>query len=81
MKILKYLVVILFASVLAWTVAYFGVFMSRGDSFTTEFYFSYFKLAWFSEGAGELVVFIWLCSLVLFLPFAAASIWFVRRKM
>ena len=80
MRFLKYFVSILFAYALAWTVAYFGFSLTEGDSFTPEFYFSYFKLAWFSNGAGELVGFIWLCSLILFLPFAAASIWLVKRK-
>ncbi len=80
MKIFKYFALILFTYALAWTVTYFGVFMSRGDRFTPELYFSYMKLAWFFKGSGELVGFIWVCSLVLFVPFAATSIWLVRKK-
>ena len=70
MNILKYLAAILLAYFLAWTVAYFGVFVSRGDGFEPEFFFSYMEFAWFSQGDGKLVGLMWLCSLSLLVPSA-----------
>jgi hypothetical protein len=54
------------------------MFLSRGDGLDFSHYFEYFGLAWSFHG-GELPSFIWLFSLIAFLPLAGLSVFVVRR--
>jgi hypothetical protein len=62
----------------AWTACFAVMFMLRGDTVPWDLYFSYFALAWTFRG-GELPVFIWLSSLVVFIPLAVLVLIAMRR--
>jgi len=63
----------------AWTMAYAGMLLSRGDGLDFSYYFAYLGWAWIFRG-GELPTFIWYFSLLLFLPLAVTSIFLLRRN-
>ena len=60
----------------AWSIAYLLAFASRGDSISFEYYFEYLWLGWSFSG-GELVMFIWYLSALIFFVFLVA--WFGVR--
>jgi len=62
----------------AWTVAYVGMFLGRGDGLDFNYYFEYLRLAWTFQG-GELPTYIWYLSFLLFLPLAATSLFLLTR--
>jgi len=67
---------------LAWTLAYSYVFVSRGDGLDFGHYFEYLFLAWAFNGF-ELPMLIWLISLVIFVPLAVLEgliIWRLNKK-
>jgi len=61
----------------AWTTSYGAMFLSRGDGLDFRYFFEYLVLAWTFRG-GELVTFIWIGSLVVYLP--SVSVIFLLRK-
>src|SRR5262245_1516862 len=71
----KYIVLLAAVYVAAWTVSYAAVLASRGDGLDFTWYFEYWGLAWTFRG-GELPSFIWLCSIIVFVPLAV----FVLRR-
>jgi hypothetical protein len=54
------------------------MFVLRGDTVPWDLYFTYLALAWTFRG-GELPVFIWLSSLVVFIPLAVLVLIAMRR--
>jgi hypothetical protein len=76
--ILKYTLGLAAAYFLAWTVSYLFIFLTRGEGFDFSYYFQYLALAW-TFRAGELPLFIWLFSLIGFLPLAWLVIFLLRR--
>ena len=66
------------AYVVAWTTAYALMLVLRGDGLDFSHYFEYLGLAW-TFRAGELPLFIWLFSIMGFLPLAAFVIILFRR--
>jgi hypothetical protein len=72
-KIFKHAVGLLVAYFVAWTAAFVGMSSSRGESAPWDLYWSYFTMAW-TFHAGELPLFIWLFSVVAFVPLAALVI-------
>lgn len=83
MSLLRYIVLLVAAYLAAWTVSYAFMFVSRGDGLDFTYFFEYFRLAWTFSG-GELPSFIWLFSIMVFLPLAGLSMYalsrFKRRK-
>lgn len=69
------LAVIYFA---AWTLAYVCIFVSRGDGLDFSHYFEYLALAWTFSG-GELPLFIWLFSVIAFLPLVVIVVYLLRK--
>ena len=70
---LKYAVALLATYLLAWTASYVYMFVSRGDSLDFSHYLEYFVLAWTFNGL-EIPTFIWLFSIVTFVPLAVIVI-------
>jgi hypothetical protein len=62
----------------AWTVSYVLIFLSRGDGLDVSYYGEYFVAAWTGR-AFELPGFIWLFSIAIFAPFAVLAIALIRR--
>tara|TARA_R110002049_G_scaffold15246_1_gene62601 strand:- start:1080 stop:1298 length:219 start_codon:yes stop_codon:yes gene_type:complete len=56
----------------AWTVSYTLTIVSRGEGRDFTCFLEYFRLAWTFRG-GELPSFIWLFSILVFLPLAGLS--------
>ena len=79
-KVLSYAVALIGAYVVAWTLSYLFVFLSRGDGLDLRYFVEYLALAW-SFQAGELPAFIWLLSLAAFLLLAPLAIVLVRRLL
>lgn len=77
-RLLKYAVVLAVVYLAAWTVAYAVMFVSRGDGLDFTYYFEYLRLAWTFSGE-ELPSFIWLFSILAFLPLAGLSVFLLRR--
>jgi hypothetical protein len=77
-KLLKYAVVLVPVYLAAWTASYTYMFLSRGDGWDFSFFFEYLGLAWTFSG-GELPTFIWLFSIIGFLPLAGLSIFLLWR--
>ena len=75
---LKYAVALLATYLVAWTASYVFMFVSRGDGFDFRYYWEYFVLAWTFNGL-EVPTFIWLFSIVAFLPLAALVVILMRR--
>jgi hypothetical protein len=79
MKILlKYVVVLVAAYLVVWTASYMVVMHGEGDGLDFSLFFSYLKWAWTFSG-GELPTFIWLFSVIAFLPLAALAVFLLRR--
>ena len=76
--LLRYAVVLVAVYLVAWTAAYAVMFVSRGDGLDFTHFFEYLGLAWTFSG-GELPSFIWLCSVIAFLPLAGLSVFLLRR--
>jgi hypothetical protein len=76
--LLRYAAVLVTVYFATWTAAYVGVFVSRGDGLDFSHVFEYFGLAWTFRG-GELPSFIWLFSVIAFLPLAGLSVFLLRR--
>jgi hypothetical protein len=74
----RYAVVLVTVHLLAWTVSYVVMLVSRGDRLYFSHFFEYFRLAWTFRG-GELPSFIWLLSVMAFLPLAVISVFLLRR--
>ena len=62
----------------AWTVSYLFVMVSRGDGLDFSYYLEYFELAWTFNGF-EIPTFIWLFSIVAFLPLATLAVILTRK--
>ncbi len=77
-RALRYAIVLSATYIVAWTVSYIFVFLSRGEGLDFRYYVEYFLLAWTFRGF-ELPSFIWLSSLVAFAPLAVVSIVLMRR--
>jgi len=75
---LRYAVILAAIYFAAWTVSYVGIFVSRGDGLDFSHYFEYLTLAWTFHG-GELPSFIWLFSVIAFLPLAVLAVYFLRK--
>ena len=75
---MRYAVVLVAAYLVAWTAAYAVMFVSRGDGLDFTHCFEYLGLAWTFSG-GELPSFIWLYSVIAFLPLAGLSVFLLRR--
>ncbi len=76
--LLRYAVVLVAVYFVAWTAAYAVMFVSRGDCLEFTYFFEYLRLAWTFSG-GELPTFIWLFSILAFLPLAGLAIFLLRR--
>ncbi len=76
--LLRYAVVLVAVYLAAWTAAYAVMFVSRGDGLDFTHFFEYLGLAWTFSG-GELPSFIWLFSVIAFLPLAGLSVFLLRR--
>ena len=74
----RYAVVLVAAYLSAWTASYAVLCVSRGDGLDFTHFFEYLRLAWTFSG-GELPTFIWLFSIVAFLPLAVLSVIYLRR--
>ena len=77
--VIRYAAALLVAYAIAWTAAYTGTFLSRGDGLDFRYFVQYFVLAW-TFRAFELPGFIWIFSIVIFLPLSAGAVALVRRK-
>ena len=75
---LRYAAALLGTYMLSWTASYIFVFVSRGDGLDFSYYFQYFRLAWTFNGL-EIPSFIWLFSIVAFVPLAALVVILMRR--
>jgi hypothetical protein len=75
---LKYVGVLVAIYFAAWTASYAFMFISPGDGLDFSHFFEYFRLAWTFRG-GELPSFIWLFSVIAFLPLAVLSFFLLRR--
>jgi hypothetical protein len=75
---LKYAVALVLAYLAAWTTSYTCVFLTRGDGLDFTHYFKYLALAW-TFRAGELVSFIWVGSLITFLPLAVVAVFILLK--
>jgi hypothetical protein len=76
--LLRYAVVLAAVYLAAWTASYTVMFVSRGDGLDFTYFFECFRLAWTFSG-GELPSFIWLFSIIAFLPLAGLSVFLLRR--
>jgi len=76
--LLRYAVVLIAAYFAAWTASYAVMFLSRGDGLDFTYFFEYLRLAWTFSG-GELPSFIWLFSIITFLPLDGLSVFLLRR--
>lgn len=76
--LLRCAVVLAAAYLAAWTLSYAFIFVSRGDGLDFTYYFEYLALAW-TFRAGELPLFIWLFSVIAFLPLAVLVVFLLRR--
>jgi hypothetical protein len=77
--LLKYVISLPAVYLAAWTVAYAGMLLSRGDGLDFRYYFAYLGWAWTFRG-GELPTYIFYFSLLLFLPLAVVSFIVLRRS-
>jgi hypothetical protein len=75
---LRHAAVLLGAYGAAWTCSFALMFWSRDESPPWDLLISYFCLSW-TFRAGEIPFFIWLWSLIAFLPLAVLSVFVVRR--
>jgi hypothetical protein len=75
----KYAIVLVAIYLATWTASYAAMFVSQGDTLDFSHYFEYFRLAWTFRG-GELPSYIWLSSLIAFLPLAGVSVFLLRRR-
>ena len=76
--LLRYTAVLAAVYLAAWTASYVVMFLSRGEGLDFTYFFEYLRLGWTFSG-GELPTFIWLFSIIAFLPLAGLSV-FVLRK-
>ncbi len=76
--LLRYAVVLFAVYLAAWTASYAVISVSRGDGLDFTHLFEYLRLAWTFSG-GELPSFIWLFSIVAFLPLAGLVVFLLRR--
>ena len=74
----RYSLAVFAAYFVAWTAAYVLTLLSRGDGIDFGHYFEYLGLAW-TFRAGELPLFIWLSSVLGFVPLAVVIIILFRR--
>ena len=77
--ILRHTVVLIVAYFAAWTAAYAGAFLSRGDDLNFTYFFEYLHLAWTFRGL-ELPAFIWFFSIIIFLPLAGLMLFLLRKS-
>lgn len=63
----------------SWLLAYVFVFLSRGDTLDFGYFFDYLVLAWTFEGL-ELPMFIWILSLIIFVPLSLVIELLVRKE-
>jgi hypothetical protein len=77
--LLRYAIVLAVVYMAAWTASYAVMFVSRGDGLDFTHFFEYLRLAWTFSG-GELPSFIWLFSVIAFLPFAGLAVLLLRRN-
>ena len=75
---LKYTLVLVAVYLAAWTAAYAIMLMSRGDGLDFRNFAEYLWLGWTFKG-GELPTFIWIFSMIAFLPLAGLAVFFLRR--
>jgi len=75
---LKYPLALLATYMIAWTVSYLFAMVSRGDGLDFRYYFECFVLAW-TFNAFEIPTFIWLFSIIAFLPVATLVVTLMRR--
>ena len=75
---LRYAGTLLGAYLVAWTVAFILVFLLRGESPPWNLFVRYFQMAWTFQ-AGEIPSFIWLSSVIIFLPIAGIGITLIRK--
>ena len=78
MSYLKYVVVLAVIYFATWTTSYLIVFVSRDGGLDFSHYVEYLVLAWTFRG-GELPTFIWLFSIIAFLPLAVLAIRILRK--
>lgn len=76
--LLRFAVVLVAVYLAAWTSSYAVMSVSRGDGLDFTYFFEYLRLAWTFSG-GELPSFIWLVSIIAFLPLAGLSVFCLRR--
>jgi hypothetical protein len=74
----RYTLSLLAAYTVAWTAASVFILVSRGDSLEVNSWFYFLKLAWTFRG-GELPTFIWLVSVVMFVPLASLAVIILKR--
>jgi hypothetical protein len=77
--VIRYAAALVGAYAIAWTAAYIGIFVSRGDGLDFRYFVQYFVLAW-TFRAFELPGFIWIFSIVIFVPLSVGAVALVRRK-
>ena len=77
-KPLRYAAVLVVVYFAAWTASYAAMFVCRGDGLDFSYFFEYLGLAWTFSG-GELPSFIWLFSVIAFLPLAIVTVFLLRR--
>lgn len=63
----------------AWTASYIAVMLLQGGPFTFTYFFDYLAWAWSFSG-GELPMFIWFLSVVLFFGLLAGAIVITRIR-
>lgn len=77
-SLLRYAVVLIAVYFVVWTTSYAFMFIRRGDGLDFTYSFEYLGLAWTFSG-GELPSFIWLFSIIAYLPLAGVSVFLLRR--
>ena len=77
-KILRHIAALFFSYFLAWTTTYVFTWASRGDEVDFRYYFKYLKAVLTLSG-GEIIPFLFLVNIALFVLIALVSIVLVNR--
>jgi hypothetical protein len=77
-SLLRHAIGLLGAYTVAWTGSFTLMFWLRGETPPWDLFVSYFRRAW-TFRAGEIPSFIWLWSVIAFVPLAVVSVAVVRR--
>ena len=78
MSVLRFMIALVGTYVFAWTASFIFMFASRDEATPWDLYFPYLRVAW-TFRAGEIPSFIWLYSVVVFVPLSTLVVIVLRR--